>query len=97
MIEGGINDSAAGRRYSDATDYEKYLRYYIDSCQAFGLDVVISSGTSSGTIYTEAMKKVAPDQELGNDVQAWRSYADSVVGPAPAASIATQPGDTAVK
>ena len=45
----------------------------------------------------EAMKKVAPDQELGNDVQAWRSYADSVVGPAPAASIAAQPGDTAVK
>ena len=45
----------------------------------------------------EAMKKVAPDQELGNDVQAWRSYADSVAGPAPAASIATQPGDTSVK
>ncbi len=45
----------------------------------------------------EAMKKVAPDQELGNDVQAWRAYADSIVGPAPAASIATQPGDTAVK
>lgn len=46
----------------------------------------------------EAMKKVAPDQEdLGNEVQAWRSYADSVIGPAPAASIATQPGDTSVK
>jgi HEAT repeat protein len=45
----------------------------------------------------EAMKKVSPDQDLGNDVQAWRSYADSVVGPAPAASIAAQPGDTAVK
>ena len=46
----------------------------------------------------EAMKKVAPDQEdLGNDVQAWRSYADSVIAPAPAASIATQPGDTSVK
>ena len=45
----------------------------------------------------EAMKKVVPEQELGNDVQAWRSYADSVVGPTPAASIAAQPGDTAVK
>jgi HEAT repeat protein len=45
----------------------------------------------------EAMKKVAPDQNLGNDVQAWRSYADSVVGALPAASIAAQPADTAVK
>lgn len=45
----------------------------------------------------EAMKKAAPDQELGNDVQAWRAYASSVVGPAPAASVATQPGETAVK
>jgi hypothetical protein len=45
----------------------------------------------------EAMKKVSPDQELGNDVQAWRSYADSVVGPAPAASIAAQPTETTVK
>jgi len=44
----------------------------------------------------EAMKKVS-DQDLGNDVQAWRQYADSIIGPAPAASIATQPGDTTVK
>ena len=44
----------------------------------------------------EAMKKVS-DQDLGNDVQAWRQYADSMVGPAPAASIATQPADTTVK
>jgi HEAT repeat protein len=44
----------------------------------------------------EAMKKVS-DQDLGNDVQAWRQYADSVAGPAPAASIATQPDDTTVK
>lgn len=46
----------------------------------------------------EAMKKVAPDQKkLGNDVQAWRQYADSIVGPAPAASIAAQPDGTVVK
>lgn len=44
----------------------------------------------------EAMKKVS-DQKLGNDVQAWRQYADGVVGSLPAASIAEQPGDTAVK
>ena len=44
----------------------------------------------------EAMKKVS-DQDLGNDVQAWRSYAEGVVGPSPAASIAEQPADTTVK
>jgi HEAT repeat protein len=44
----------------------------------------------------EAMKKVS-DKDLGNDVQAWRSYADSVIGAAPAASIAAQPTETTVK
>lgn len=44
----------------------------------------------------EAMKKVS-EQDLGNDVQAWRQYADSIAGPAPAASIAAQPADTTVK
>lgn len=45
----------------------------------------------------EAMKNVT-GEDLGNDVQAWRQYADQVTGGAlPAASIATQPSGTAVK
>jgi hypothetical protein len=45
----------------------------------------------------EAMKQVA-DEDLGNDVQAWRQYADDVIGSSPAASVAAQPSDdTAVK
>ena len=64
IIEGGINDSAAGRRYSDGTSYEEYLRYYIESCKAFGLDVILSSGTSSGTTYTAVQEKLAAEYEL---------------------------------
>ncbi|SEV83345.1 rhamnogalacturonan lyase family protein [[Clostridium] fimetarium] len=64
VIEGGINDSAAGRRYCDAASYEAYLRYFISSCQAFGLDVVISSGTSSATTYTAVMQKLSTELNL---------------------------------
>ncbi|MBE5960190.1 MAG: hypothetical protein E7256_02190 [Lachnospiraceae bacterium] len=64
IIEGGINDSAVGRRYNDAAGYETYLRYFIDSCQTFGLDVVISSGTSSASTYTEVMERLAKEYGL---------------------------------
>jgi len=64
IIESGINDSAIGRRFSDATQFETRLRYLIDSCQAFGLDIILSSGTSSSTIYTEKMEVLATEYGL---------------------------------
>ncbi len=80
IVEGGINDSAAGRRYSDAADYEKYLRYYIDSCLSFGLDVIISSGTSSAVTYTAVMEKLAEEYKLTyiNLLGQFSSYKDTM-------------------
>jgi len=47
----------------------------------------------------EAMKNVTGEEELGNDVQAWRQYADRAIGSSQnAAAIAAQPSNsTAVK
>ncbi len=64
IIESGINDSAGGRRYSDDAEFEAGLRYLIESCQAFGLDVIISSGTSSAGNYTAKMEALATEFNL---------------------------------
>lgn len=64
ILESGINDSAAGRRFSDAQEFEERLAYLIRSCQAFGLQVVISSGTSSAQCYIERMQKLAQEYDL---------------------------------
>jgi HEAT repeat protein len=46
----------------------------------------------------QAMKEATGKDDLGNDVEAWRQYAATISGgEPPAASIATQPGTTAVK
>jgi hypothetical protein len=46
----------------------------------------------------EAMKKVTGEKELGNDVEAWRQYADRSMNAAqPSAAVAAQPATTAVK
>jgi HEAT repeat protein len=42
----------------------------------------------------EAMKSATGKKDLGNDVEAWRQYAATIM---PAAAIAAQPGDTTVK
>lgn len=76
IIESGINDSASGRRYSDGADFEKGLRYLIESCQAFGLDVIISSGTSSSTTYTAKMEALADEFGLPyvDLLNLWNAY-----------------------
>ena len=80
IIESGINDSATGRRYSDATQFETRLRYLIDSCQAFGLDVIISSGTSSSTTYTAKMEALAAEYGLPyvDLLGKWNAYLSAI-------------------
>lgn len=76
ILESGINDSAAGRRFSDVQEFEHRLGYLIRSCQAFGLDVVISSGTSSAQCYIERMQKLAAEYGLPfiNLKEKWDAY-----------------------
>ncbi len=64
IIEGGINDSAAGPRFSTAEEFKATMAYVIDCCEAFGLDVILSAGTSSATTYTEPMQALAQEREL---------------------------------
>ncbi len=64
IIEGGINDSAAGRRYSTGAEFKTYLQYFVDVLKAFGLDVIISSGTKSTAEYTAPMQEVATANNL---------------------------------
>ena len=64
IIESGINDSAVGRRFSDADIFERLLEERIKGCLNFGLKVIVSSGTSSGKEYTERMKSLADRYQL---------------------------------
>ena len=76
IIESGINDSAAGRRYSTDAEFEQGLRYLIDSCEAFGLDVIISQGTSSAGNYTAKMASLAAEYDLPyvELLKLWNAY-----------------------
>lgn len=80
IIEGGINDSAAGPRYSTADEFKTTLQYVIACCQAFGLDVILSSGTSSTTTYTEPMKALAEENGLHyvDLATQWTAYQSAV-------------------
>ncbi len=80
IIEGGINDSADGRRKSTSAEFEQYLQYFVDVLQAFGLDVIISSGTKSTADYTTPMKTVSEKNNLHyvDLITKWNSYKSSV-------------------
>ncbi len=76
IIESGINDNAPGRRFSDAGEFEERLRYLLECCQAFGLKVVLSSGTGSAPEYVERIAALAEEYRLPyvELLRLWQEY-----------------------